>query len=118
MAEELKRKYDFKEEQLEQLKQLFPECVEDGVFNMESLKELLDDEATDNTQAEHFGLNWPGKKEARKMASIPPTGTLKPAPGEGVNEDDTENIFIEGENLEVLKILRKSYAGKGEDDLH
>ena len=57
-------------------------------------------------------MNWVGKQDARKIAAKPPTGTLKPCPGEGVNEDNTENIFIEGENLEVLKILRKSYMGK------
>ena len=57
-------------------------------------------------------MNWPGKREARRRAATPSRATLVPAPGEGVNEDTTENLFIEGDNLEVLKLLQKSYAGK------
>jgi len=66
----------------------------------------LDDEAQ-----EHFGLTWPGKREARSLAAMPSKGALIPQPGEGINEDNTHNIFIEGDNLEVLKLLQKSYAG-------
>jgi len=109
MAEEFKPQYSFTDDRLNELKQLFPEAWEDGVFNVDTLKSLIGDNSTDNSTKEHFGLNWVGKQDARKIASKPPTGTLKPAPGEGVNEDQTENIFIEGENLEVLKTLRKSY---------
>ena len=112
MAEELKPQYNFTDDRLNELKQLFPEAWEDGVFNVDTLRSLLGDYSTDNSVKEHFGLNWVGKQDARKIASKPPTGTLKPAPGEGVNEDNTENLFIEGDNLEVLKILRKSYMGK------
>jgi adenine-specific DNA-methyltransferase len=97
---------------LNELKQLFPEAFEDGVFNLDTLKTLIGDYSTDNNAKEHFGLNWVGKQDARKIAATPPTGTLKPCPGEGMNEDNTKNILIEGENLEVLKILRKSYMGK------
>lgn len=112
MAEEFKPQYTFTEDRLNELKQLFPEAFEDGVFNLDTLKTLVGDYSTDNTAKEHFGLNWVGKQDARKIAAKPPTGTLKPCPNEGVNEENTENIFIEGENLEVLKILRKSYMGK------
>ncbi|WP_298546169.1 site-specific DNA-methyltransferase [uncultured Aquimarina sp.] len=112
MAQEFTPQYTFKEDRLNELKQLFPEAWEDGVFNVDTLKELIGEFSTDNTVKEHFGLNWVGKQDARKIAAKPPTGTLKPCIGEGVNEDNTENIFIEGENLEVLKILRKSYMGK------
>ncbi len=112
MAEEFKPQYSFTDDRLNELKQLFPEAWEDGVFNVDTLRSLIGDYSTDNSVKEHFGLNWVGKQDARKIASKPPTGTLKPAPGEGVNEDNTENLFIEGENLEVLKILRKSYMGK------
>ena len=112
MPEEFKPSYTFTEDRLNELKQLFPEAFEDGVFNVDTLKELIGEYSTSNKIKEHFGLNWMGKQDARKIASKPPTGTLKPCPGEGVNEDTTENIFIEGENLEVLKILRKSYIGK------
>lgn len=112
MAEEFKPQYTFTDDRLNKLKQLFPEAWEDGVFNVDTLKTLIGEYSTDNNIKEHFGLNWVGKQDARKIAAKPPTGTLKPCPGEGVNEDNTENIFIEGENLEVLKILRKSYMGK------
>ena len=112
MAEEFKPQYNFTDDRLNELKQLFPEALEDGVFNVDTLKTLIGEYSTDNNIKEHFGLNWVGKQDARKIAAKPPTGTLKPCPGEGVNEDNTENIFIEGENLEVLKILRKSYIGK------
>ena len=112
MPQDFKPSYTFTEDRLNELKQLFPEAFEDGVFNVDTLKELIGEYTTSNKIKEHFGLNWMGKQDARKIASKPPTGTLKPCPGEGVNEDTTENIFIEGENLEVLKILRKSYIGK------
>lgn len=112
MAEEFKPEYTFTEDRLNELKRLFPEAFEDGVFNLDTLKTLIGEYSTDNNAKEHFGLNWVGKQDARKIAAKPPTGTLKPCPGEGVNEENTENIFIEGENLEVLKILRKSYMGK------
>lgn len=112
MAEQFKPQYSFTEDRLNELKQLFPEAWEDGVFNVDTLKTLIGEYSTDNNVKEHFGLNWVGKQDARKIAAKPPTGTLKPCPGEGVNEDNTENVFIEGENLEVLKILRKSYMGK------
>jgi adenine-specific DNA-methyltransferase len=73
------------------------------------LGEYLEDE---DAEAEHFGLFWPGKREARRLASRPSEGTLPPQPGLGVDEETTHNLFIEGENLEVLKLLQKSYAGR------
>ncbi len=112
MAEELKPSYNFSNDRLNELKSLFPEAFEDGNFNVDALKDLIGEYGTDNNVKEHFGLNWVGKMDARKIASIPPTGTLKPCQGEGTAEDSTGNIFIEGENLEVLKILRKSYSEK------
>ncbi len=121
--ERLKPQYLFDEEKIKQLKQIAPECFEDGKINFETLRQNLGDWAQDedNPELEHFDLFWPGKKEARKIASIPPEGTLEPVFGEGLKADgtpdtdgnnDSKNIFIEGENLEVLKILQKSYAGK------
>jgi adenine-specific DNA-methyltransferase len=112
MAQDFTPSYSFKEDRLNELKQLFPEAFEDGAFNVDTLKEMIGEYSTDNTDKEHFGLNWVGKKDARRNAAKAPTGTLKPCPGEGVNENTTENIFIEGENEEVLKILRKSYSGR------
>lgn len=121
--ERLKPNYTFDEEKLKQLRQLVPECFEDGKINFETLRQNLGDWVQDDEdpELEHFGLFWPGKKEARKAAAIPPQGTLEPVYGEGLKADgspdtdgqnDSKNIFIEGENLEVLKILQKSYAGK------
>ncbi len=101
------------QERIDTLKSLLPEAVADGKFNFDTLRDLLADAVEDDFQdAEHFGLTWPGKRESRRLAALPSKGTLAPVPGEGVDEEKTENIFIEGENLEVLKILKKSYAGK------
>ena len=61
---------------------------------------------------EKYGLNWHGKRRARQIALTPSTGTLLPCPGESVDWDTTQNLMIEGDNLEVLKLLQKSYAGK------
>jgi adenine-specific DNA-methyltransferase len=66
----------------------------------------------DEEDPEHFGLSWPGKREARRLAGKPSAGTLVPARGEGIDEEKTHNIYIEGENLEVLKLLRKSYTNR------
>ena len=61
---------------------------------------------------EKYGLNWHGKRRARRLALMPSTGTLLPCPEESVDWDTTQNLMIEGDNLEVLKLLLKSYAGK------
>ncbi len=112
MAEEFTPTYTFSDDRLNELKKIFPEAFEDGVFNLDTLRELIGEFSTDNSIKEHFVLNWVGKNDARKIAAASPTGTLKYCKGEGINEENTENIFIEGENLEVLKILRKSYMNK------
>jgi len=109
--QKLRPTFTFIEDRLKQLEQVVPEAFADGKIDWETLQEALGEELEDGRE-EHFGLTWPGKREARRLASIPSKGTLVPCPGEGVNEDNTNNIFIEGENLEVLKILQKSYAGK------
>ena len=120
--EKLRPEFTFDEEKIKLLKQIAPECFEDGKINFETLKQNLGNWAQDEDgDLEHFGLFWPGKKDARRIAAIPPEGTLVPVYGEGLKTDgtpdtdgvnDSKNIFIEGENLEVLKILQKSYAGK------
>ena len=104
--------YPYLQERLQQLEQAVPEAFTDGKINWDTLREILIANLEDEGRDEYFGLNWPGKREARKRAATPSHGTLVPAPGEGVNEDTTENLFIEGDNLEVLKLLQKSYAGK------
>lgn len=104
--------YPYMNERMEALKQAVPEAFADGKINWDTLKEILGEELEEGGCPEYFGLNWPGKREARKRAATPSKGTLVPAIGEGVNENTTENLFIEGDNLEVLKLLQKSYAGK------
>ena len=61
---------------------------------------------------EKYGLNWHGKRQARRLALTPSAGTLRPCPDESVDWDTTQNLMIEGDNLEVLKLLQKSYSGK------
>jgi adenine-specific DNA-methyltransferase len=108
----LRPSYAFTQERLEQLKQVVPEAFAEGKVNWDVLREAMGEHLEDEgPAAEHFGLFWPGKREARGMAAMPSKGTLVPVPGEGVAEGNTRNVFIEGENLEVLKILQKSYAG-------
>ena len=104
--------YPYLQERLKALQQAVPEAFADGKINWDTLREVLGDNLEDEGRDEYFGLNWPGKREARKRTATPSRATLVPAPGEGVNEDTTENLFIEGDNLEVLKLLQKSYAGK------
>ena len=98
-----------------QLKALFPELVTEGpngpAVNVDVLKALVGD-ATVTDAEEKYGLNWHGKRAARQLALTPSTGTLRPCPDESVDWDTTKNLMIEGDNLEVLKLLQKSYAGK------
>ncbi|WKZ65798.1 MAG: DNA methyltransferase [Flavobacteriales bacterium] len=109
----LRPSFTFTDERLAELKRIAPEAFADGRVNWEALRAALGEHLEDDdANAEHFGLNWPGKREARKMAGTPSKGALVPQPGKGVNEDSTRNVFIEGENLEVLKLLQKAYAGK------
>ncbi|WP_431836172.1 site-specific DNA-methyltransferase [Cellulomonas sp. Y8] len=91
--------------------EVFPEAViEDGI-DFEALRELVGEEALPPA-AERFGLSWPGKAASRRLALLPPTGTLLPRPDESVEWDSTKNLVIEGDNLEVLRLLRRGYAGK------
>lgn len=102
-------------ENIARLKALFPEIVTEGkdgaAVNVDVLKQLVGD-ATVTDCDEKFGLNWHGKRRARQLALTPSTGTLRPCPEESVDWDMTQNIFIEGDNLEVLKLLQKSYADR------
>lgn len=97
-------------ENIEQLKALFPEAVIEGKIDFDVLRQLLGG-AVDERE-EKYGLNWHGKRRARQIALTPSTGTLRPCPEESVDWDTTQNLMIEGDNLEVLKLLQKSYAGK------
>lgn len=98
------------QEKLNALKQVLPEVFSEGKVDWEKLKATLGEDI--NFANERYVLNWAGKSEAFKVLQTPTTKTLVPAKDESVNYDETENIFIEGENLEVLKVLQKSYFGK------
>ncbi len=93
----------------------FPNCVTesaDGIkIDFDLLKQELSNDLIDGTK-ERYRLEWPGKKEAIVTANLPTTKTLRPIREDSVDFDNTENIYIEGDNLEVLKLLQESYLGK------
>lgn len=101
---------DFKTTLATRLATLLPEAIADGKVDLEKLKELLGDDVGDNR--ERFGLFWPGKKHALRAAQEPTAATLKPDYESSKDWDTTKNVFIEGDNLEVLKIMQKHYHGK------
>ena len=95
---------------IQKLNELIPSAFTENKINVEQLKQILGE--TVNTDSERYQLSWAGKSEAYKVLQIPTTGTLLPYPDESINWDNSENVFIEGENLEVLKILQKAYYGR------
>ena len=101
---------DFRTDLAAQLAALVPEAVADGKIDTKKLAELLGDDAADEN--ERFGLFWPGKKRALRAAQAPTTATLKPDVANSKDWDTTQNVFIEGDNLEVLKILQRHYHNK------
>ena len=106
---------DLVAENLAALQALFPELITEGpdgvALNIDVLKALVGDKTVSDAD-EKYGLNWHGKRRARQLALTPSTGTLRPCPEDSVDWDTTQNLMIEGDNLEVLKLLQKSYAGK------
>ncbi|MDI5962927.1 site-specific DNA-methyltransferase [Streptantibioticus silvisoli] len=90
---------------------LFPDAVVDGTVDVDVLRDFLGEAAAPNS-AEAFGLRWPGMAEARRLSTLPATGTLLPKPDESVDWDTTRNLVIEGDNLEVLRLLRRGYTNK------
>jgi len=101
---------DIVAQNIEHLKVLFPEVFIEEEIDFEVLKQLLGSKVDEGE--EKYGLNWHGKRRARQLALTLSTGTLRPCPEDSVDWDTTRNLMIEGDNLEVLKILQKSYAGK------
>ncbi len=101
---------DIVKENIGQLKQLFPEVFSENKINFEKLEEVLGNYV--NQDEDHYNFTWYGKKKAARLAQTPSTGTLRPAKDESVDFDNTQNLFIEGDNLEVLKLLQKSYHRK------
>ena len=102
---------DVKKEKIEKLKELMPEVfTESNKLDVDKLKKTLGEFVNDEN--ERYVLNWAGKNESFKVLQTQTTATLAPDKEESINFDTTENIFIEGENLEVLKVLQKSYHNK------
>ena len=114
-SDEEARSADIVGDNLAKLKKLFPELLtetaEGAVVNVDVLKQLVGDKTITESD-EKYGLNWHGKRRARQVALTPSAGTLRPCPEGSVDWDKTKNLMIEGDNLEVLKLLQKSYAGK------
>ncbi|HEA3398378.1 TPA: site-specific DNA-methyltransferase [Escherichia coli] len=92
------------------LKSLFPEAFNENGIDFDVLKQLLGENVDE--KEERYGLNWHGKRQARQLALTPSRGTLRPCKDESVDWENTKNLMIEGDNLEVLKLLQKSYTGK------
>jgi adenine-specific DNA-methyltransferase len=96
-------------ERLEQLRELLPEAFSEGKLDVEKLRAALGEATV--TGRERYGLTWAGKSDAVRLAQQPTTATLRPDPAQSLNFDTTGNVIIEGENLEVLKLLQKAYHG-------
>ena len=95
---------------INKLKTLFPEIVTEGKIDFKALQQVLGEELEE--AEEYYRFTWAGKSQARREAHKPSTGTLRPVKEESLDWDTTENMYIEGDNLEVLKLMQKSYAGK------
>jgi len=104
-----------REEVLDKLRDLFPGLVIEGAngatVDTDLLREIVGGAVTESPD-EKYGFTWHGKRRARRQALTPSTGTLRPRPDESVNWGGTKNLLVEGDNLEVLKLLQKSYARK------
>jgi adenine-specific DNA-methyltransferase len=105
------RSHDVAEDRRQELLRLFPEVrTEGGRIDFDRLKLSLGEIV--DVGKERYGMNWPGKADCFRAIQTPSIGTLLPVREESVNFDTTENLIIEGDNLEVLKLLQKSYLGK------
>ena len=106
---------DLVNQNLEKLAELFPNCVtesaEGKAIDFDLLKQELNHAVVEGNK-ERYRLEWPGKREAIVNANLPTNKTLRPVREDSVDFDNTENIYIEGDNLEVLKLLQESYLGK------
>lgn len=101
---------DITEQNIEKLKELFPEVLTEKKIDFDKLRLILGDEV--ETAPERYNFTWNGKKQVMQLAQQPTVATLKPNKAKSKNWDETQNLYIEGDNLEVLKILQKSYANK------
>ncbi len=116
------RSMDISTENKAKMRALFPSVFTETINEGGTLVESIDFEKLKaelgtfsevfESRRERYGMDWPGKKDCMKLVQQPSIGTLKPCRGQSVNFDQTENLFMEGDNLEVLKLLQKSYYGK------
>ena len=95
---------------IDQLREMLPEAFAESGIDFEKLRLLLGDEVDEGT--ERYAFTWPGKADAIRQSQTPSTAALRPVPEDSVNWDGTENLYIEGDNLEVLKLLQHSYHGR------
>jgi adenine-specific DNA-methyltransferase len=114
MSNEMKKfnpgSVDLFKENIDKLKELFPQVVTDGEIDLEMLKSILDKNLADSK--EKYQFTWNGKSRTIKLAQTPSNATLLPSKKDSKNWDTTENLYIEGDNLEVLKLLQKTYFNK------
>lgn len=101
---------DLVQDNIYHLGRLFPEVIKEGKVDFEALHDLLGN--YQDTTEERYCLNWAGKADARREAQKRCSGTLRPYPDESSKWNDTDNLYIEGDNLEVLKLLQKGYHGR------
>jgi len=111
IEEDIPRSTDLVRENIQILKTLFPEIVREGNIDFEALQQLLGEEI--ECGEESYQFTWHGKTKSWREAHKPSTGTLRPAKDESLEWDTTKNLYIEGDNLEVLKLLQKNYGGGG-----
>lgn len=98
---------DIVQDNIDKLKSLFPDVFSEGKIDFDKLQQALGEKL--ETQDERYNFTWHGKAQAKRIAQTVSTGTLRPCKEESKNWDSTQNLFIEGDNLEVLKLLQKSY---------
>lgn len=101
---------DIVSDNVSKLKEIFPEIITEDKIDFDKLKLILGGDI--ETDSERYSFTWPGKTQAIKESQKQSTGTLRPCKEESKNWDTTKNLYIEGDNLEVLKLLQKSYYNK------
>lgn len=104
---------NFRTEAAKKIAQLFPEVVADGQIDFDALQEALSPDLELTGGEEKYEFTWRGKRDAKRIADVPARDTTLVAnKDKSKNWDSTQNVYIEGDNLEVLKLLQKAYAGK------
>ena len=101
---------DVKAEKLEQLREVFPEFFSEGRLDLSAVREVLGDDEL--TSPDHYELSWAGKAEARREIQKRTAATIVPNIDDSISFETSGNVFIEGENLEVLRTLQKAYFGR------